>query len=280
MTFIPIILFTYVLVSICLTYMVHRKPRRPVNQKPDWGRVTDTKIPAAGNGCLEVWRIEPDMPSKGIVVLAHGWSRNRDRMINRAKMFGQWGYTTIIHSARDHGNSSKCKLMNGIRFGEDIEAVLTWINEPVILYGHSAGAAGAMIAASRHPNLVKLMYLEGSYADTKPALLSLYKSFNKYFGLIFGPGIVFWMDKVLYREKLESLSPKSLAPNVKVPVLLIHGEKDMTFPVKFAQSLAQSFPNKQTELWIARGAGHSDSSFQAGYKKEIRRFLKANLENA
>jgi len=279
MTFIPIILIVYVLISICLTYMVHRKPRRPIDQKPDWGKVTDTKIPAVGDGFLEVWRIEPDMPSKGIVVLAHGWSRNRDRMVNRAKMFGQWGYTTIIHSARDHGNSSKCRLMNGIRFGEDIEAVLKWVNEPVILYGHSAGAAGAMIAVSRHPNLVKLMYLEGSYADTKPALLSLYKSFNKYFGMIFGPGIVFWMETVLYREKLESLSPKSLAPNVNVPVLLIHGEKDMTFPIKFAQSLAQSFPNKQAKLWIARGAGHSDSSFQAGYKNEIKEFLKANLEN-
>ena len=280
MTLVPIIIFLYVLVSICLTYMVHRKPRRPVNQKPNWGRVIDTRIPTADNGFLEVWRIEPDMPSKGIVVLAHGWSRNRDRMVNRAKMFGRWGYTTIIHSARDHGNSSKCRLMNGIRFGEDIEAVLKWINEPVILYGHSAGAAGAVIAASRHLHLVKLMYLEGSYAETKTALLSLYKSFNKYFGLIFGPGIVFWMDKFLYRNKLGPLSPKTLAPNINVPVLLIHGEKDMTFPVKFAQTLAQSFPNNRVRLWIAKGAGHSDSSFKTGYKSEIRKFLNENFEKA
>ena len=124
------------------------------------------------------------------------------------------------------------------------------------------------------------MYLEGSYAETKIALLSLYKSFNRYFGLIFKYLLVFWMDKFLYRNKLGPLSPKTLAPNINVPVLLIHGEKDMTFPVKFAQTLAQSFPNNQTKLWIAKGAGHSDSSFQTGYKTEIKKFLNENFEKA
>lgn len=275
MTFITTVLFGYIISSICFTYMVHRKPRKPVTDKPAWGKVTDTRILAVDGGFLEVWRIEPDGPSKGIVVLAHGWSRNRDRMTNRAQMFGKWGYTTVIHSARDHGGSSPCRLMNGIRFGEDIETVLKWIGEPVILYGHSAGAAGAMIAVSRHPKRVKLLYLEGCYAETKPALLNLYTSFNKYFGMIFGPGIVFWMDKVLYRNQLEPLSPKSLAPGVNIPVMLIHGEKDMTFPVSFAQDLADSFPSSNAKVWVAGGAGHSDSSFQQGYRNKIKQFLES-----
>ena len=63
--------------------------------------------------------------------------------------------------------------------------------------------------------------------------------------MIFGPGIVFWMDNVLYREKLESLSPKALAPNVNVPVLLIHGEKDITFP-----SLCHDYCFKRKYMWI------------------------------
>jgi len=64
--------------------------------------------------------------------------------------------------------------MNPLRFAEDIEAVLNWIPEPVILYGHSIGAAAATIAASRNPEKLKLLFLEGCYADTKKALLSLY----------------------------------------------------------------------------------------------------------
>lgn len=276
MALIPIILFVYIISSIGFTYLVHRKPRKPVRHKPGWGKVTDTRIPAVDGGFLEVWRIEPDGPSKGIVVLAHGWSRNRDRMVNRAQMFGEWGYTTVIHSARDHGGSSPYRLMNSMRFGEDIEAVLKWVGEPVILYGHSAGAAGAMIAVSRHLDQVKLLYLEGCYAAIKPALLNLYKSFNKYFGTIFGLGIIFWMDNVLYRHQLEPLSPKSLAPNVTIPVMLIHGEKDLTFPLSFAQDLAQSFPGDRAWVWVAQGAGHSDSSLHQGYPDEIKRFLESN----
>ncbi len=274
MSLIAILLLLYVLLSIAFTYMVHRLPRRPVCEKPDWGRVTDTKIPSVDGGFLEVWRIEPDGPSKGIVVLAHGWGRNRDRMVNRARLFGQWGYTTVIHSARDHGESSRFRMMNGIRFGEDAESVLCWVREPVILYGHSAGAAGAIIAAFRQPHLVKLLFLEGCYADIKPSLVSLYKSFNRYFGTIFGPAIVFCLDKVLYPKEMTALSPGSLAPHIKVPVMLIHGEKDETFPPAFAQKLARRFPGKGAEIWIANGAGHSDSSFQAGYAKAVHAFLE------
>ena len=135
--------------SILFTYLVHARPRRPVEESPDWGTVIDTAIPAADGGFLEVWRIEPEGPSEGIVVLAHGWGRNRDRMVSRARMFGAWGYTTVIHSARDHGGSSRCRMMNAFKFGEDIGAVLNWVGEPVLLYGHSAGSAGAMIAAAK-----------------------------------------------------------------------------------------------------------------------------------
>ena len=137
----------YLLLTLFLTYLVQQIPRNPVEDPPDWGTILDTTIPALDGRSLEVWRIEPNVESRGIVVFAHGWGRNRDRMVGRARMFAQWGFTTVIHSARDHGNSSPKRFMNAARFAEDIEAVLEWVSEPVILYGHSAGSAGAIAAA-------------------------------------------------------------------------------------------------------------------------------------
>jgi pimeloyl-ACP methyl ester carboxylesterase len=102
-----------------------------------------------------VWRIEPDGESRGTILLAHGWGRNRDRMVNRARMFGSMGYTTVIHSARDHGNSSPRRVMNSLSFAEDIEAVIDWIGAPAILYGHSAGSAAAIITAARKPESIQ-----------------------------------------------------------------------------------------------------------------------------
>ena len=175
----------YLVLTLGLTYLVQQIPRNPVEDKPDWGKIMDTKIPATDGGLLEVWRIDPMEASTGVVVFAHGWGRNRDRMVHRARIFGEWGFTTVIHSARDHGKSSSRRFMNPLRFAEDIEAVLNWLAEPVILYGHSMGAAAAIIAASRNPQKIRLLFLEGCYADTKEALLSLYKMGSTVFRHLF-----------------------------------------------------------------------------------------------
>jgi hypothetical protein len=53
---------------------------------------------------------------------------------------------------------------------------------------------GAIIAASRNPNRIRILFLEASYAYTKEALLSLYRWFNSFFGICFGPMILFWMN--------------------------------------------------------------------------------------
>ncbi len=255
------------------TYLVHQMPRMPVKDKPDWGKVEDVKISSIDGGHLELWRIHQDKKSKGTVLFAHGWGRNRDRMVNRARMFGSWGYTTLIYSARDHGGSSSKKFMNAVRFAEDIEAVMKTSEEPVILYGHSAGAAGAIIAAHRNPKKVKLLFMEGSYAYTKEALMNLYKWFNPTFGRIFGPFILLWMDILYGKNMIDSINPARLAPDLNMPVMLIQGEKDRRFPVDFAKTLLSCFNNGNAEFFIAKGAGHSDSSLTADYPKTIKTFL-------
>jgi pimeloyl-ACP methyl ester carboxylesterase len=273
------ILLFYLLFTLLLTYLVQQFPRHPVIDQPDWGRVIDTTIPTVEGRFLEVWRIEPAGPSRGTIVLAHGWGRNRDRMVARARIFGQWGFTTVIHSARDHGKSSPRRFMNAVKFAEDIEAVLRWVHEPVILYGHSAGAGGAIIAAGRNSAQIKLLFLEACYANTREALLSLYRWVNPVFGNVFGPMILFWMN-LFYKNKLNLVSPDRLAPLIKMPVMLIHGEKDRRFPLKFALTLKQKLPDGLTELYIAKGVGHSGSSTTAGYQPAVRSFIERNLQKS
>ena len=267
----------YLALTLFLTYLVQEIPRNPVKDPPDWGRVTDTRIPAVDGGSLEVWRIEPEGPSRGIVVFAHGWGRNRDRMVKRARQFAPWGFTAVIHSARDHGNSSPKKFMNAVKFAEDIEAVLDWVKAPVLLYGHSAGSAGAVIAASRNPEKVRLLFLEASYAHTKEALLSLYCWVNPFFGKLFGPMIIFWMG-LFYGGALETYSPARLAQGIHIPVMMIHGEKDRRFPLSFALKLKQSFPHDRVACYFAKEAGHSDSSQTQGYPPAVKAFIDQYLD--
>jgi pimeloyl-ACP methyl ester carboxylesterase len=162
--------------------------------------------------------------------------------------------------------------MNAARFAEDIESVLAWLDRPVILYGHSAGAGGAIIAAARNPERVKLLFLEACYADTKEALLSLYRWVNPIFGRLFGPMILFWMN-LFYRNRLRSVSPEVLAPDLRMPVMLVHGERDRRFPLAFARRLHAALPPGRSELYVAPGVGHSDASLTAGYPGALKKFL-------
>ncbi len=268
----------YVLLTLYFAYLVHQVSRKPVKDMPDWGTVIDTRIPAAGGGSLEVWRVEPEGRSRGIVVLAHGWSRNRDRMVGRARIFGKMGFTTVMHSARDHGRSSPYRFMNAPRFAEDIGTVLDWVKEPVLLYGHSVGAAAAVIEANRNPRRIKLLFLEGCYAKTKEALLSLYRGYNRVFGMFFAPMVVWWMD-VFYRHGLDSISPTKLASGIDLPVLIIHGEKDQNFPPHHVRSLKNGFPAGRAEVFIAKDTDHSSSSLQPEYPTVIREFVDRRLRS-
>ncbi len=269
----------YLLVTLFFTYLVHQLPRQPVQDVPDWGEVVDTRIPTSDGGSLEVWRVEPDGHSRGVVVLAHGWSRNRDRMVARARVFGKLGFTTVMHSARDHGGSSPRRFMNALRFVEDIETVLRWVNAPVLLYGHSAGAAAAVVAASRNLEQIKLLFLEGCYAKTREALLSLYRDYNLFFGLLFAPMVVFWMD-IFYKRGLDSISPVNLAPDIDVPVLLIHGSRDPKFPLHHVWRLMDSFPAGRAELFVAKDADHSNCSLTPEYPIAIKAFIDRHLSES
>ena len=268
--------FAYLFLVLFSLYLVHRIPREPVKEEPDWGRIIDTRIPSIDGGSLEVWRVEPEGRSRGVVLLAHGWSRNRDRMVSRARVFGKLVVTTVLHSARDHGHSSPYRFMNAYRFAEDIEAVLEWINEPVLLYGHSAGAAGAIIVANRNPDKICLLFLEGCYARTKEALLSLYRSYNAFFGIFFAPMVVLFMD-IFYGFRLDEVSPARLAPGINRPVLIIHGELDQNFPLDHARRLRDSFPAGRAELFVAPEADHSSSSLTPEYQTAIKSFVNRHL---
>ena len=123
---------------------------------------------------------------------------------------------------------------------------------------------------------MKLLFLEGCYAKTREALLSLYRNYNLFFGIFFAPMIIIWME-VFYKNRLDSISPATLAPDIDRPVLIIHGEKDQNFPLHHARRLRDSFPSGQAELFIAKGADHSSSSLTPEYPGAIREFVKRHL---
>ena len=52
------LLAAYLLATLVLTYLVHQIPRQSITDPPDWGTVTDVRIPTVENGWLEIDTVE------------------------------------------------------------------------------------------------------------------------------------------------------------------------------------------------------------------------------
>lgn len=57
---ISVILLLYFLLSIALTIILAKGPSRPVDDKPDWGVVTDHRVRTRNGKEIEVWVVNPD----------------------------------------------------------------------------------------------------------------------------------------------------------------------------------------------------------------------------
>ncbi len=84
-------------------------------------------------------------------------------------------------------------------------------------------------------------------------------------------------------SKLDSASPYRFAANVKIPILLIHSEKDATVPIKQSEieEAALKRADKQVEFVTLPGDDHylEFADARARLLKEVDRFLAANLGN-
>jgi homoserine acetyltransferase len=70
-----------------------------------------------------------------------------------------------------------------------------------------------------------------------------------------------------------------VARRIRMPVMLIHGEKDRRFPLSFALTLKHSFVHEKVGWYIAKDAGHSGASKTKGYGPTVKSFIDTYLDH-
>lgn len=127
-------------------------------------------------------------------------------------------------------------------------------NLPTFLFGRSLGTGEAVYLASVRP-------VEGLILQTPYSSISDVGAYH----------YPFLPVSLINRN----VFPAYLwAPDVKSPVLLLHGTNDQTIPFEYAQKLARSFKSR-VEIVKIEGAGHEDISTSGNgiFWKEIGAFL-------
>jgi fermentation-respiration switch protein FrsA (DUF1100 family) len=128
----------------------------------------------------------------------------------------------------------------------------------IFLYGHSLGGAVAIELASRHPQLAGII-IEGSFTSVSAVAkeISLYRLFP--------------IDWIL-TQKFDSINK---IPNLKMPMLFIHGTADDIVPSKMSQELYAVAPQPK-QLLLVPEAGHDDVAKLGGvkYLQAIEQFIE------
>jgi len=208
----------------------------------------ELRIPSgsgAERGELHAWWIPVEKSNAPTVLYLHGSARNISYHLESVLRYRELGYNLLLVDYRGYGKSTGGKPSESNVY-EDAEAAWQYLigqrgvkPQQAIIYGLSLGGAIAIDLAVHHPEAAGLI-MEGSFTSMQ-AMGEI-----KYEFLPVG---------LLLNQRFESLQK---IPNLKIPVLLIHGTWDQKVPYEMSQRLYAAAPQPKTLLLI-EGGEHSNS---------------------
>lgn len=200
----------------------------------------------------------PEDSTKPVLVYFHG---NAGNIESRGPVARQWiddGYGVLLSEYRGYGGNPGHPSEEG--FYEDARAWLRWLSERGlsddrwILYGESLGSGVATQMALEYPG-VKVLVLQSGYTSLPDVARKTY---------------FFVPVDLLMKDHFENLRK---IPQVKAPILILHGARDSTIPVDHAQRLYAAAPDPR-KMEIFQDRDHSDIP-AASCKAAVEGFLSS-----
>lgn len=210
---------------------------------------------------LNGWFI-PHTEARSTLVWFHGNAGNIGHRVENIKLLHERVKANIfIFDYRGYGRSQGAPDENGTYL--DGEAALALVREKlgeagaetVVLFGRSLGAAVAAEMATRFP--AQALILESPF-------VSIAAMARLYFPLLpVGP---FLRTRYDVEEKIR---------NVKVPVLVLHGDRDTIVPFEHGKLVFAAAPEPK-QFYSIPGADHNDTFVVGGegYYDQLKRFIE------
>ncbi|NMF66571.1 alpha/beta hydrolase [Brasilonema octagenarum] len=209
------------------------------------------------------WWIGADQPNAKVLLYLHGNSVNIGANVTRAHWFHQLGFSVLLIDYRGFGRSEG-RFPNESRVYQDAATAWNYLvyqqkipPSNILIYGHSLGGAIAIDLALKSPNAAGLV-VESSFTSIRKVLA--YRN-------------NFWMFPVdlILRQHFDSITK---VPNLKMPVLFIHGTDDVIVPAFMSQDLYAAAPEPK-KLILVPGAAHNNVAQVAPsvYLEAIRSFV-------
>jgi len=224
---------------------------------------------------LSGWLI-PNKNTKKTIIVMHGYPADKANLLGIAKFLSK-EFNVFLFDFRSFGKSEgKCTTAGCLEKNDLIGAINFLEKESmkkIGIYGFSLGGAVALMA---NHNNVKAIVADSAYARLSNIVKQMYGIFfilkyplhylTKLYGILF------------LKINIDDASPVENMKNLKIPILLIHAQKDSQIPVGEAYLLHDA--NKKAELWIVENAEHgmAHSINPVRYEKRVLEFFRENLK--
>ena len=230
---------------------------------------------------LEAWHI-PQVNAKGLVLLLHGYSVCKSRLLPEAKAFHDLGYTAVLLDHRGCGGSDGNETTIGVNEADDLAAVVQSLqktnpDQPLILYGRSMGAVAILRAISQDGVSPKAAIIECPF----DRLLSTVENRFSAMALPTFPCaqlLVFW-GGVQHGFNGFTHNPVEYARQVRCPVLQMHGQEDPRVTTEQAKEIFENLAGeKRFDLFPEVGHRSYLNAKPELWKRTVAEFLESTVK--
>ncbi len=200
-------------------------------------------------------------PSRGCVIMAHGYGQNRYILLPQEHLFRAMGFTTVIFDQRGFGESREPFSSFGVFEARDVLGLIQWAKgmfgqaTPIVLFGVSMGAATVLNAGALSKDMDYII-ADSGFASLKSALNSLHEGLG--LGKALGD-LSIELDR--YSEPLgftvADNQPVGAVEVSSVPICILHGSSDTTVDVSHAGRLYRASSHPGSRMEVFEGKGHA-----------------------
>jgi len=214
------------------------------------------------------WWIKSQKPNAKVLLYLHGNGINIGANVVHSHRLYQLGFSVLIIDYRGYGRSQG-NFPTEMTVYQDADTAWQYLTQQqqippkdIFIYGHSLGGAIAIDLAVKHPQAAGLI-VESSFTSIRDMV-----SNRKWFA-------IFPVDLIL-TQRFESIKK---VPQLKMPVLFIHGTADTTVPSDMSQKLYNAAPEPK-QLVLIPGADHNNTAVVGGaeYLRSVQSFVEKSRE--
>jgi len=227
---------------------------------------------AGAQGTLSGWQCDTSsVPVRGTIVYLHGIADDRGSAYGVVTRFLPLGFNVVAYDSRAHGRSSGELCTYGYFEKHDLRAVIEQIAaDPIILIGHSLGAAVALQTAAVEPR-VGAVVAASTFSDLRSIA-------TERAPFVFTNRMIEAAFSIAQQQAqfvVDDVSPVRAAASVRAPVFLIHGANDRETPPVHSERVLQALSGSK-RLLIVPDAAHNDVLWHDAVWTEIKQWIVAH----